>query len=427
MAATRELSVTYGALTIGGAAGPGTTLLTGWVRVTRVSPLESRVSIEFVLVAASEADFAAATTALETAIRTPREKLTVSLGAETLWEWDATVPTGYNQEAQLEKPGHPEFDSGRSKYYTATWRVDDTAAVYGQDGRVNSSISLSTNPSCRGTIFVSGEWRAQDGTAGGGTATSARSVYDANKDAYFTAVKAKFAPDTYEGPLNEVAQENETDTIVTFSAEFRELIFDQAVGVRDNPAIQGDSLEIAIESAYPGDSPGVTVGRPQYANITYSTNVCKDTAKGGTQAIVDLYTGTIRPHILATLDAKFATRQRAIENEVARYNFTDNLIAVSMRVLLIPGASCLSYERTTNISVDFGWVLVPIWDGEAFTWYIYPSKVTRLRETSERKRCLGRRGRFGGRPGVSISSGPTIGVTISGGGGDEVDGAGVVG
>ena len=75
-------------------------------------------------------------------------------------------------------------------------------------------------------------------------------------------------------------------------------------------------------------------------------------------------------------------------------------------------------------------MLVPIWDGEPFTWYIYPSKITRLREITERLRCVGggssRGGGGGGAGGFASIGGFELGpvsgapgVFIHGGGSDE--------
>lgn len=407
----RDLRVVYNGTTINEPSSSSTPRLWDVVQVDE-GPDRVVVRAQVVVSAATAGDLATEVASFQTLMRTPRARLQIKAGASTtLWDWDPASDelTGYNTVPNAATVGEPKRAGALWQLFECSWTIDLPADTYAQGGRRDSTVVVSADSSCQRTLRVTGEYRATLGV--GATPSSATAVYEASIDTYTASLKTSLGG-VWE-QLETSYQANDTDTIVTFSEVFRELVFNQAIGTRDHPAIKNEVLVTRLEQSFPGDSPGVAVGRVEYVTVSYQCDVCHTATAG--LLLRTLYAGTIRPHIIATVVAEFAPRAYTVLEESEGPNWSRNKIDASMRLMIITGSSTLEYERVVNISEDEGWVLRKPWDGQPFTRLGYQAKGTRIRETTERRQVLGRAAAGVGK---QRGGGAQLGVVASGGGGD---------
>lgn len=406
---SRALSVTYNGVTIGGAST--TLLLDGPVLVT-IGPDNGTLFCSFVLRndTDSDSDFAALISTTETALRTPRKKLEHVQAGSDLHEFDPAFATGFNHMPDLQTPGDPGTDSGRSKRYNLTVFFDLPADVYGTKGRekvldIDYDCSRITRWTLSG-VFTS-------------TATplvlSARAVYEAARAGLISDAIATFPGGTLFDIPAETLKVNDTDTIVEFSLSSKEIIFEQSGGTLDHPAIVEPAVFFKRIGDWPGDSPGRIVSRPAQIIVTYETCVDKTVTKD----LKGLWLDTIRPFLLSQARRAWGGGQVALMSDSPTLDSYNNRITAELRLMVTNGFGLLEYQITTEIKDDPGEVNKPVGHRDPLAYLVYQGPQKIFRVISERFRRLGQV--VGGGVQINLPGGGPAGffINFEAGEGDE--------
>lgn len=314
-AVSRELSVAYGTITVGGASS--IYLLDGPVSIDE-GPDEINVSFRFSMVAANEADFDSQIAALETAFRTPRQNLTITQGAAQIYPFSHSGNTGFDAEPVIRKLTDDLGDSGRSRSYEVSIRLGAPADVYAQSGRRHARVAFDYTPGRRRTISFSGEWVVQ---AGG---SAARVSYLAGVSTYCTGA---LPAGTWE-LIDEQHDENETNKVLTWRRTYGEIIANQSAAGLDHAAIVDPQVTYVLGRRWPTEPVGASIAHPGETSISYSCWVDKDVST----ALATLWTGTIRPFLLSTAAtlAGVAGSAQAVMDESPTFDTYQNRISASM-------------------------------------------------------------------------------------------------
>lgn len=365
-AVTRELSITYAGYQVGGTQGGR--LLDGKYRMTR-SYERSSISFTVVINAATEADFATECATLEAAYRTPRGALTVTLGAVNLIAVTHTGSTGFNASPSASKSGGDK-DTGRSRSYDVTIDFTEPADLAGQNGRRTSTVSRSYDPSRKATITITGTYTAIG-------ATSAQAQYASAAATYFAAVLSAFGG-TYE-KVSEETGRDDADKELSFTVVFREVIFNQAVGVLDHAGIVEPRLTVAFSRSSPGDSPEGGARRLSTIVATFETSVDKTVVTD----LKALYSDTIRPFIIQQAKG-VAGGGVALVNEDYNLNGSDYRIAASVTFLAVGTSATIEYDLTVELRETLGRRLVPVWGNSPYEALVIPNPANRRRIVVQR-------------------------------------------
>lgn len=366
-AVTRELSITYGGYVVGGTQT--NRLLTGKYRQSRTYE-RSSITFEVLVIGSTEAAFKSECEGFEAAFRTPRGALTVTLGAVNLIAVTHTGNTGYNAAPSVAKVGGDE-DNARSRKYEVSIEFSEPADLSGQNGRRSSTVDQSYDASRKRTVTISGAYTALGGN-------SARDQYESASPAFFTAVLSGLGGN-FEKTF-ERADNDDADKELTFSVTYEEVIYNQASGVLDHPAIVQPQITIARSLSSPGDAPAGAASRLATitANFTSSVDWTVTTDLQG------LYEDTIKPYLVAQAQAVAGSASVALVNEDYNLNGTANQIAATLTFLAAPSLLNIEYSVTTEVTDDFGKVFIPTWTGGKYDAYVLPGPGMRRRIVTER-------------------------------------------
>jgi len=372
-AVSRELSITYGSITVGG----GTERLLDFPLQIQEGPDQGTLTFSFVSGGDTEAAFDAEIATVETAFRTPRADLTVTQGAETLYSWVTSANTGYNHDPRLNKDGDETTDSGRRRRYQVTIVFDLPSERYLQDGRRDSTVTLDFTPARRRTLTIDAEYRSIPGGP-----ASARAQYEANIGAYASALITGFGG-TWE-LADETQASNDTDTICTITRVYDEIIYDQKVGTLNDPEVVRQELTATVTRVAPGDS-GATVSRFAELDINYSVWIDKTLETD----LEKKWTNTLRKWVIAAMLDRFNAATGALVNENVSYDGPENRIMSSMTMWVITGNNLIEWRHTKELMTDFGKIIVPAWTGDPFSKYLYQGPMRHTRRTTDVERRKG--------------------------------------
>nr|AKH46586.1 hypothetical protein [uncultured marine virus] len=377
-AVTRELSIVYGTLTIGGTTDR---LIDGKWKYDRGYE-QTAVECEFVTTAATEAAFATEVAAVEAAFATPRARLRVIQGSQTLLDFDPSTNSGFNATPQIVKVGNVA-DTGRSRRYRVRITVDMPADLSGQNGRRSSTVEVSAAASGRRTMRVTGVYTALSGN-------SARTQYAASIDAYAGTLIASLGG-TWELVAEPTAKADDTDKVLEFDRVYQEIVYAQSSGGANDSEIFDQRFLITRTKLAPGDDPSKGAQRLVELAVSYSASIAK-----GVTDIVGKWENSIRPYILAEVQSAAGTGSLAVIQDSPQFNYDDNKIAATMSVLAVSGSSFLAGTVTTEDRYESGKVPVPVWDGGYHTKYMMPTKATTVRRITRQWRELSGGGGGGG-------------------------------
>lgn len=386
MAIDRELKITYGAFVV----GDTTTRIIHDVIFNESGPDLASVEFKFLVQEATEADFASAISAVETAFRTPRLRLLIEQGSATLYDYnpDDTVATaentGFNQRPTITKREDVDADTGRSRIYTVRIEIDLPADVHGNDGRRDSRVRITFTPSRRRTMTVSGTYTALEDE------NNASTVYTTNIAAYLATLITKFGGDW--DIISEEFESDDTDKICDFTIVQRDLVFNQSQGVLDHAAIEQQRLTVRPGREAPGDSRsrtdaqfGSTIGGDARRLIMLQVEYDADINKDVTTDLESFYQGTIRPYLInhALLQAK--SGQGAVVSDTPGYDGPENRISTSMTILAIPSDSTgiFEYRFTEEDSDDAGMQFDEAWTGDPLSAHVYQGAETVVKTITE--------------------------------------------
>jgi hypothetical protein len=376
-AVTRELSVTYGATTVGGTSA--VYLLHGPVRIDKSY---DRVTVSFQVACtdiSSEANFAATAQALEAAFRKPWQALTITLGSTTVASYSHTSNTGYNAQPSIQETGDERYETGRSRLYAISVTCEVPADLSGQSGRRYSSVALEKSPAGQNTVTISGRYTALSGN-------SARAQYEASIEAYVSAVLTAIGG-TYE-KVAETASADDQNKNLDFARTYLELLYNQSQGTLDNTTIFRHSVLYTRQAVGPGDAPRGNARRLERVSAVYEAWVEKATTD-----LESVYQNTIRPFLLAQVQEIWTPSLLAlIEEGTPMMDRTAQRIQGTLTFAMVTtGSGVLEYAERSRIENEPGVVFTPVANGNALAKHVDDGPARRLRTMSRRSRIVGER------------------------------------
>ena len=383
-AVTRELSIVYGGITVGGTTDR---LLDGAV-VVREGPDSATLDFSFVTTTATEAAFATEIAAIETAFRTPRQRLRVVQGSETLYDWNPATDSGFNQFASLSHPPN-DANSGRSRYYEVTIEVGLPADEYSTDARRDSTVTLDFTPARKRSIILDVTYTALTGT-------DARAQYNAAIATYQTTITSALGG-TWE-LVEESVETDDQNKICNARRTILEIIYNESAGTLNDPDIARHELSVTVNRQAPGDSPQRQAKRVVELSVVYSAWIDKDR----TQDLRQKY-DSLRGYIFQAAVDQVGRSAGALIDEAPTFDLTENRISATMTIWCLDGSSLLEYRETLDISRETGVVFLPVWTGGVYDRYIYQGPATERITLTIVERLAGRIS--GGRAGLYLKSG----------------------
>ena len=358
----RLIKIAYGGITVG-LGGNASITLTDKYTVS-YGYTEFAITWECVVRSSTRATFLTAEAALIAALRKPDQDLDVELGGTNRHAFAASDGTGFNARATCAKVGGAE-DTANSARYRCSVSVQLPADLTGRAGRQTSMVSVDATPAGRRTVTISGTYTAL-------STASAAAQYVTAGTTYCDTVLSDVGG-TYEllTPLNSSGsgfaaaagfRYDDQNKVLSFSRSYREVIFNQGVGTLDVAAIKDPSfVVIRITPPAEGD-PTVTNAPFVRLRGVYSCWVDKDT----TTDLLTLYTGTIRPHLLAQMDAHSGAGSSVVVHDEPAFDKTENRISATLEAVASPGSGLVSSRLEVEDEVTSGKAWAPVWSSDPF-------------------------------------------------------------
>ena len=362
---TRELTIKYNDLTIGGSSKDYR--ITGFTRV-RQEPEIGQFEFNVLVVGDSESAFSSNLRDFEDKISTPWKDLEVRQGNTELLVVKVDDATALNPTLTCQKVGATS-DTGRMRRYhvVATW---GRPATYNEDseGLRDYDVQVSYTPARRRQITMVGTYTAVD-------STRSRAKYDAKVEAWATAVLTAIGG-TYE-LAEEDASHNVNDALLQFSRTYDEVIFAQGESGLTNASIVRQTLvitptRIGVEM-HPSRSG--TEGLTQIS-VAYSAWFNKDE----TTDLKDEYDG-LREWLLSQIENYFGGTSFAVMQDAPSYDPVENRIAISMTCSGVRNATggTISFQVTQEDSIEYGLAASHVWSGRPFSKLVHRAEANVFR------------------------------------------------
>ena len=343
------------------------------------------LEFSFVIVKDTAANFKTEVDTVEEALRTPYNRLRVTMAGQVQYDFDPSTASGFDIMPTITKAGDPTTDSALSRSYRVRFEVGLPADLRGSsDGAMglrSSTVDVSYTPARRRTVTITGVY------TGVTAEVDARTQYEAQIDTYANAVLAAI-DSSAEFELTEEPRSEIEDTdlsgigmgrVINFSRIFKEIIYSQAGSSNDNTNIVDQEFRITRRREAPGDSVigGYKPLRLVIADISYSAWIDKEK----TQDLKGEWADTIRAWVISqTKDtlAKYIKGGIAIVAEAVTFEWDDNRISATMTAQALAKASMIVERRyTSDVAINPGVVLVPVWSGDQFAKYKYNGPATK--------------------------------------------------
>jgi hypothetical protein len=382
-AVARELAITYGGLTVGGAQTK--MVIHDRFQHSRDSEaLTAHIAFDLLITGTTTADFVQRCQLVETAFSQPYKACVGSVGSTLMFAYsDAPVDLCY---PKIEKSGE-EIDTGRSRLYKVSIDVQRKSRDVSTAGLHEFSVDISEIASQRRTLTIGGAFTAASGSG-------ARAAYEAAIDTLASSIISDIGG-TFERISTERADRDITDHKCEFSVVYRELIFNQLGGSPDNAAVIEQSVVIRRERFGADDSdrlpsiggggggtsgsPGASdVRRMERLNVTYNAWVQKDTDPHS------LWPEPLRTFLSARInEIKEEGDGMAIIEESHDVSPDDNRLSARM-VVMIAVSDVIERRTSVHDNDADDQRLVKIWDGKRFSRHVYDVPTDLTRTVTER-------------------------------------------
>lgn len=358
----REVSITYGGLTLGGTSTTYrlTDTFAFEVDVDKVS-LQCNVIVR----GATESDFLAAESALLAVYNKPKGTLVVTLGVNSRMVFSHSANTGMNGRAKASKPGSP-LDSGLAALYVISIQLERPWDFSGDGGLRVASINCVTGPNNLRTLTVSGQYSATSGN----TALANYNNVSTGAEALATTWKSTFSILTSDR-MTAVAIPDKENKACDFSHTYQELAFrkltDSHVSTFKNPQISYFARHHQFGSY------SSTARQPVEVEVSYSAVV-------GFAEPIDLQVFDLKEFVKVNLDPKVfqyvrlmndATGPLCVLERKPRFSPFDNQVSVEYRMIVYP-SSIIDQTVTVSDEADAGEQLTAVWDNGEFSKEVQP-------------------------------------------------------
>ena len=344
------------------------------------------LEFSFVTVSATAAAFSTEVDAVEEALRTPYNRLRVTMAGQVQYDFNPSTASGFDIMPTITKAGDPTTDSALSRSYRVRFEVGLPADLRGTDsgamGLRSSTVDIAYTPARRRTVTITGVY------TGVAAEVAARTQYEDRIDTYANAVLAAIDSDA-EFELTEEPRSEIEDTdlsgigmgrVINFTRIFKEIIYSQGGEDKDSTNIVDQEFRITRRREAPGDSHtsgGYKPLRLVIADISYSAWIDKDE----TQDLKGEWADTIRDWVITQTKStlsKYIKGGIAIVAEAVTFEWDDNRISAPMTAQALAKASMVVERRyTSDVAINPGVVLVPVWSGDQYAKYKYNGPATK--------------------------------------------------
>lgn len=418
---TRELRVTYGSTVVGGtsdylldAGDDGADRL----RIDRTFEL---TAVEFYVLTAdhaTDAPFAAACAAIETAFTRPRQRLLIEQGVlagtpSTLLDLNPAAASGIDVTATCQKVGGPH-DTGRSRRYrvriTSGNPANQTATIAGEAGLRDWRARIRYLPSRVAVLEVSGTYTKLG-------SNTAQQQYEAQIATRVAAITTAFSLTM--DLADEDVRPNLEGSLVEFSRTYEEVSLRQSLSVAlDDTNVARQRLKVTIAEEAPGDT-GADVLRLVAVDVSYEAWILK--------TVTDLpgwWASTGLPWVVAHAQATAQATGMALVGKNVNLDQGMRLVQAQLRFLAATGGNVVSREVVTEDFDRKGKRFVPVWNGNPLAAYVFQGPREVYRTVQVAQRVLGNvtpptfgNARRGAQPGGVFGIGAGLGLDFGGGAG----------
>jgi len=365
---TREYTVTYNTLTMGGSDEKYR--VTGFTRI-RQEPEVGQVEWDVLVVGSTEAAFSANCRDFEEKMSEPWNDFSFKQGNSSLVDVAVSDNTALNPEVTVQKVG-TTTDTGRTRRYhcSATWGRPADYPNAESVGLRDYDVQVSFTPARRRSVSIVGTYTAV-------TDNLARAQYEAKIEAFATAVLTAIdAAATFE-IVEEDASHDINNKTLTFSRIYDEVIFGQGGSSKANVNIVSQTLEISAgrlgAEAHPNHTSAEALGN---ISLRYSAWFDKDQ----TTSLESQYDSIKEWLITQAEEYASGSYSLALVEETPAYDPVENKISVTMRFRAGNDYGAYFEVRfTTEDNVDYGLAAVHAWGGGAFDKYIYQAEANVFR------------------------------------------------
>jgi hypothetical protein len=391
---TRELSIVYGAVTMGGSSvyhidkSPG-------MLVWRVSGTEATVSWHVVVHGASSAsDLDTACGTLEDEFQKRFLRFRVIHDSVDVIDWNpsGSVNTGFLAQPQIEVVDHPAT-TGRSRMYRCSVTVQLPATD--NTGRRWASIELGYDDSGCKTVTITGQYTAQG-------SNGARANYEAKIGTFASAALAALGGTYNSQPTMESATADDQDKLCDFRRVYRAINYaETASGNID--AILAHEVAFSLAWEAPGDSPGGPYGEAtRLQAVTGVYNASVDVRV--TTDLDSLWSGTLRSYVMAQASVAYPGASALVREDVT-FDRQNNKIRATVLLMVASVGGLLEYRVTQEYRNLPGKIVVPVWNKDRYAKRVYQGPSDTLRTTTAVWRAQTERGALGVVQGTSYAAG----------------------
>lgn len=358
MAVPREYKITWAGQAVSGTLGNSSLLLHDVHRL-RKDPTSFEVGFSVVIVSDDQdkGNFAADVIALEELFRLQFQDLTVQLlnpstGATlgTPLSLSHSSNTGLGTKAQIDKAGS-DADTAFSRLYEVTISGGlQPPTAQSANGLQDLGYTIDTDLSGLSTLTLRGTFSAVTGT-------QARSQAETRILVEGATITSALGGTWERG--ESTVEPDRTDQIASITQVWREKIFNDSASTLDHPAIKGASLSIG--RSYEGAQGDASERKLASIVASYECSVLHTQ----TTDLKSLWEGTIRPHVVANMQALSPGSYFAIVGDQFDPDYTGNRIRATLVALASTGGDVLELVRTETLDEQHGVIIRDVWDEEA--------------------------------------------------------------
>lgn len=368
LAISPSWTITYGSVTIGGSdanfLGPIEDTMGLFESYRR-----AQLSFDCIVYSTSASTFRTKQQELLTQFRTPRARLEVD-APSSLRDYNPStlLNTGFDAEPTISQV-EDIANCDRFQRYRITVAVSLPADLSGQSGRRDNMEMVSFEANRRRTITLRGQYTALG-------SNSAREQYDASIATYAAAAISEIESDSsVKWQLtDESADVNDTDKVLSFTREYREITVNQASGAADSSAVVIQDFQMSEMTPGSRDTyiAGAEVKPFQEFMVSYTAVIdLTDTDDSGLRS---LWLGTLRPYLL-TLAASRLNRgptsgTTAIDQETYAPGLEPNTVTGSFRYVSRNGSGFISGSIEKTVIERTGLAFTPISTGRSHEFAI---------------------------------------------------------
>lgn len=325
------------------------------------------LSVEVLVSDAIRADFLAAEATLAAEVEKPDQDLLVTLDGTTRIDARPSTNSGFNTRGELRKIAGKDSSANSARYeVTFTW--GRPASLTGRAGRRDSSVDVQQDPGERRTITVEGTYTALANNA-------ARAQFESAFTAYANTVLADIDSSAVFELLGRTrARADDQNKLLVFTRVYRELLYDQQVGVRDSTLLEGQELQIERAELDSGSTDEFDAAPLLRLAVTYSVFV---KASGSTN-LGATWEGVCLPHILESV-YKYTSGPILVSELRPRFDPDNNRITATLVVEADAGGSFLFASAEWIERTDLGAVLRPVWSGDEYARDVYQGMASQVR------------------------------------------------